>query len=372
MLQLLQLSAPVKNNVIKNEAKFNEDYSPIQKKQPTDKNLDEFIKDNVKNVYNIFGHAAISAGYSFGKAKDSENTYFIDTDFSTTLFKDDISCEKYNQNFLALTLQTEDIIKLEAQVAAADDDEKTNAQAPLEKLKALPLPLHLEGTIHLNDNVKGVIHYSKAEGIPKIEGNDLTEEILKNILSTVKKDEYKYYIHADNDNDNDTFNGEYKFNINDNLFFNENISPSPNFVYNGIASIDILYNITKYKVYSSTFNSFKDGRVIVFWPMKAAQPVSFTPPVSGEGYFGFDPPGFDPPGSSSGYLQVEGTDPGYLSLVQEDEGGGSLKKINRTGKRSVKIKKTRANMRTRRNKNKKNKKQTRKSKRPKKIKKYTR
>lgn len=100
MLILLQLSAMARN---KNIADFKIEESPIQVKEPSKANLDvlPFTK-----IYNIFGHASSSAGYSFGKVSDK--TYFVNTDFSTTLYKEGISCKRYNENSLILTLQCKD------------------------------------------------------------------------------------------------------------------------------------------------------------------------------------------------------------------------------------------------------------------------
>ena len=90
------------------------DYSPIQIKkslsgddsakndEPMQKNLD--VSD-YERVYNVFGHAAASCGYTFGKVRNSEKTFYINTDYSSTLFKDGLDCETYNANFLMLVLK---------------------------------------------------------------------------------------------------------------------------------------------------------------------------------------------------------------------------------------------------------------------------
>ena len=106
MLTLLDLSAGVKNN-------------PNQVKQPYMENLDTY-KDDYDKVYNVFGHASISSGYTFGKTRDSSGkvnsnkTYFLSTDYSTTLFKNGINCSPeergensdYNKNYLLAILDT--------------------------------------------------------------------------------------------------------------------------------------------------------------------------------------------------------------------------------------------------------------------------
>jgi len=97
MLTLLGISAGEKQN-------------PNQVKEPKNDvlNSNEY---NEYNVYNIFGHASSSAGYSFGivkpdKPDDQKRTYYINTDFSTTLYKKGIKCDPqtYNDNYLIAVL----------------------------------------------------------------------------------------------------------------------------------------------------------------------------------------------------------------------------------------------------------------------------
>jgi len=105
MLVLLSISAGIKEN-------------PNQKKEPSDNDLDEYDKKDNKydkednkytKIYNIFGHASSSAGYSLSKVQGSEKTYYINTDFSTTLYKEGILCDKnYNSNYLIAVLNTID------------------------------------------------------------------------------------------------------------------------------------------------------------------------------------------------------------------------------------------------------------------------
>ena len=91
MLSLLNLSAGTKTN-------------PNQKKDPSNENLDTYA-GNYEKLFNVFGHASVSSCYTLGKAKESTKTYFINTDFSTTLFKADIACDdNYNNNYLLLIL----------------------------------------------------------------------------------------------------------------------------------------------------------------------------------------------------------------------------------------------------------------------------
>ena len=140
MLSLLKLSA----GTISDSNKFPNDstvFYPNQTKEPSDSIFDKYHP--VGNVYNIFGHASASSFYSFGKArvkeKDSKKkmemgsivkdsngndtrTYFLSTDFSTTLFKDGIICMKYEEetgikneyddNYLLCILDTTNNLKL--------------------------------------------------------------------------------------------------------------------------------------------------------------------------------------------------------------------------------------------------------------------
>jgi hypothetical protein len=91
MLSLLDISAGTKTN-------------PNQRKDASDEILDTYAGDYDK-LFNVFGHASVSSGYTIGKSKKSEKTYFINTDFSTTLFKAGIACDgTYNDNYLLLIL----------------------------------------------------------------------------------------------------------------------------------------------------------------------------------------------------------------------------------------------------------------------------
>jgi len=104
MLTLLDLSAGAKKN-------------PNQVKEPYGENLDKY-KDTYEKIYNVFGHASISTGYTFGKTRNKKgevigkDTYFLSTDYSTTLFKNGINCSPeergensdYNKNYLLAIL----------------------------------------------------------------------------------------------------------------------------------------------------------------------------------------------------------------------------------------------------------------------------
>ena len=94
MLVLLELSAGKKNN-------------PNQVKEPSTDILDTYAGDFTK-IYNVFGHASSSAGYSISKVAESKKTFYINTDFSTTLYKQGIACDvdTYNDNYLIAVLDT--------------------------------------------------------------------------------------------------------------------------------------------------------------------------------------------------------------------------------------------------------------------------
>jgi hypothetical protein len=111
MLILLQLSAGDGNAVIK-KTEYSMNLSPIQMKEPTDQNLDDIglnvIGQDYERIFNIFGHASAGAGYSLGLVKNSKKTYYVNTDYSTTLFKDGLGCSDYNENYLILTFNPTD------------------------------------------------------------------------------------------------------------------------------------------------------------------------------------------------------------------------------------------------------------------------
>ena len=167
MLTLLQLSAGFANPKIKEKftvegGEFKDDkLSPIQRKDASYENLDEFISPYNK-IYNIFGHYSVSAGYSFGKSTGSAKTYFINTDYSSSLFKDGIDCtDDYNDNYLQLKLDT-----------------KTNR-------------LFLDGTVILNGKYTP---YTSAT--PELQNASDDAAVFKTIKDSKNNILDKYYIHG--------------------------------------------------------------------------------------------------------------------------------------------------------------------------------
>ena len=178
MLTLLQLSAGFANPKIKEkftvEGEFKDDkLSPIQRKDASYENLDEFISPYNK-IYNIFGHYSVSAGYSFGKSTGSAKTYFINTDYSSSLFKDGIDCtDAYNENYLQLKLDT-----------------KTNR-------------LFLDGTVILNEKYTPL----QTEEITSDATDETVFKTIKGVFTNIKNNliednqktesiQDKYYIHG--------------------------------------------------------------------------------------------------------------------------------------------------------------------------------
>jgi len=89
---------------------------PNQERDPSDQALDEF-KGEFAKIYNMYGHSSASSGYSFGKTRSKtdgkiigNDTYYLSTDFSTTLFKSGIYCDQstddYNKIYLICVLDT--------------------------------------------------------------------------------------------------------------------------------------------------------------------------------------------------------------------------------------------------------------------------
>jgi hypothetical protein len=117
MLTLLQLTAGTQTKISKLLTKapipYKAAYSPIQIKRTPGKDTDEpafKILDvtDYDRVFNVFGHASASSGYSFGMVPGSTKTYYINTDYSSTLFKDSLLCDPtYNDTNLILVLDTE-------------------------------------------------------------------------------------------------------------------------------------------------------------------------------------------------------------------------------------------------------------------------
>jgi len=115
---LIAMSVPSHFNPIIRESGYKTEYSPNQIGADPNSNLDSiselekqkkiFItknKFNFKKIVNFFGHIPKGFGYSFGKAGGSQNTYYVSTDFSNTMFKSPLLDSKtYNDNYLVLQL----------------------------------------------------------------------------------------------------------------------------------------------------------------------------------------------------------------------------------------------------------------------------
>jgi hypothetical protein len=244
MLTLLQLSAGFANNPkIKTtftvEGEFKDDkLSPIQKKDASDQNLDQYIGDYNK-IYNIFGHASTSTGYSFGKSKDSDKTYFINTDYSTTLFKADISCDdndSYNENYLQLKLNT-----------------SANK-------------LYLEGSVTLNSKYKQFFEKEKEKEKEKSKEDIFAQFLTGDKLNpaTVVDSSFNYYIVGSNTEQQRKGPLTFTFPKEVNLLPFKEIETKPQFIFNGIAEIDD----KKYEVYSSSYfaTGFGKSNLFIFLP----------------------------------------------------------------------------------------------------------
>lgn len=118
MMILLSISAPAENNfnMFTTTDYKTSNFSPIQPKLPANSVLTtQSDIDNDIKIFNFCGHA--SSGYSYGFKKVSDNMYFINTDFTGSLYK--FVCNNYNQNFIILNLKYENdsfSLKLEGNI----------------------------------------------------------------------------------------------------------------------------------------------------------------------------------------------------------------------------------------------------------------
>jgi hypothetical protein len=258
MLILLQISAPDKYFAGKTE--YRDKFSPIQIKEPnTPWDILDIDKSDDK-IFNIFGHGSSSAGYSFGLLKypDSDvysKTYYINTDFSTTLYKNDISCENYNENKLLLYLT----------------------------LKNKNVELNLVGTVILNKKYKHKPYDANFNNNSDLfnafatlkDGKKATKEKpkpdYKALISIEKEDEKKiirtlYYVHDSGEKfDNNELKYEFVegYDLMDRMDDYSNSPPDTGaFKYNGI----VLINNKQFRAYSSTFWVYdaKAGDTIYF------------------------------------------------------------------------------------------------------------
>jgi hypothetical protein len=209
MLSLLKLSAGNVKGVT--------DYYPNQVKEPSDAVLDNWYSGN---IYNIFGHASASVGYSFGKMREKTNgavsgdhTYFLNTDYSATLFKDGLVCispsgpeSEYNQNYLICVLDTKStdtqkfkltiegtlILKNEPKEYEIFDKriddiimkEKLSLFVPLGTEISKPPTLEFDGEQNLLDVIKGVDEINKTK-ICKYNGNAMYNGTNYNVFSNM-------------------------------------------------------------------------------------------------------------------------------------------------------------------------------------------
>jgi hypothetical protein len=212
MLILLELSAGSKQN-------------PNQVKEPSTDILDTYADDFTK-IYNVFGHASSSAGYSISKVAKSNKTFYINTDFSTTLYKDAIACDvnTYNNNYLIAVLDT------------------TNKD----------LKLTLDGK---------VIPSSKYKKKSDLKGT--IEEYIENEKKG-KGNKKEYYF----DDGTDLIEEAYEFNKKANVLEKLDELVKPKFCdFNGIAT----KNGVNYNVFSTRFRDVTGTKLIYF--AKLAEPL---------------------------------------------------------------------------------------------------
>ena len=206
MLVLLELSAGKKNN-------------PNQVKEPSTDILDTYAGDFTK-IYNVFGHASSSAGYSISKVAESKKTFYINTDFSTTLYKQGIACDvdTYNDNYLIAVLDT------------------TNEDLKLTLDGKVILPEKYERKYDLGDTKIGIYIENEEKG----KGN---------------KNEYYF------SDDTDLIKMAYEFNNTANVLEKLDEMVKPKFCdFNGIATKEGV----NYNVFSTRFRDVTGTKLIYF------------------------------------------------------------------------------------------------------------
>jgi hypothetical protein len=217
MLSLLKLSAGNVSGVT--------EYYPNQVKEPSDTVLDSYYDGN---IYNVFGHASASVGYSFGKARNKKNgellgtrTYFLNTDYSTTLFKDGLVCNPpagadsdYNKNYLICVLDTQKtntqdfkltiegtlILKnkpkeydvFDKSIDKKIQEEKLTLFVPTGTEISEPVKLEFDGEQNLLDVIKEVDETNKTE-ICKYNGNAKYNGKKFNVFSNMWVKGIKFY-----------------------------------------------------------------------------------------------------------------------------------------------------------------------------------
>lgn len=248
MLTLLQLSAAFEVIAEKTNKKneLTMDLSPIQRKDASTEILDEFIGD-YDGIFNIFGHASVSEGYSFGAAKSGVKTYYINTDYSSTLFKNELECNQdtYNNNFLLLNLNT----------------------------KTQQITLTLAGEIHLNASYKQI---TKADLFKDKEKEKKGTDIFTTCYAYLqgKKQEKENFYYIDDDNAIDvsqnllifTYDAAApldKSSIDGAYALKDNPMDVNQFSYNGIATFEA-YKNKKFSVFSSRFNFTVPNKLFIF------------------------------------------------------------------------------------------------------------
>lgn len=127
LISLLSLSAPAENNEIVAASGYTIDLTPIQARLPITSELKHELygTSNYNNVYNFCGHSSSGmGGYGIRNLKDG--TIFVNTDYSTSLFKKDLMCEKeteenkgqnYNSNHLMMTLKPDGKLLVSGQIS---------------------------------------------------------------------------------------------------------------------------------------------------------------------------------------------------------------------------------------------------------------
>lgn len=133
LIVLLSLSAPAETNpTIKDDKEnvYKSNLSPIQTRLPIEAEIknDKYGTSKYTNVYNFCGHASSGVG-GYGFRSLSDGTICVNTDYASSLFKNNLMCEEeteeteqnknqnYNSNNLMMTLKSNGYFFISGQIS---------------------------------------------------------------------------------------------------------------------------------------------------------------------------------------------------------------------------------------------------------------
>ena len=207
LLTLLSISAPVENNTIISNTGYTSDLSPIQPREVMTSELktyDAYDNSKYDNVYNICGHSSSGMG-GYGVKYLPDGTIFVNTDYSTSLFKDKLMCKKeteenmkqnYNSNNLMITLKNDGKLLLSGQISVPTSDISLPSDI---KSDLLYTTIYYNNT-QINNNTdipeltgRKTIVYN---GVGKINDNDKEYQIFSDFLISKDEAKIKKYLYV--------------------------------------------------------------------------------------------------------------------------------------------------------------------------------